>query len=90
MLRIFCWHCPLVIALIIFYGINVDPLLLLYFPFIFLGQMALVMGVAFFLSALNVYYRDTGVITGVLLTAWFFLTPVFYSVSLLLGNLERD
>jgi homopolymeric O-antigen transport system permease protein len=77
---------PLVLILMLYYQINVDVPLLVYFPVIFLGQLALVMGIAFFLSALNVFYRDTGVITGVLLTAWFFLTPVFYSVGRVTGT----
>jgi lipopolysaccharide transport system permease protein len=77
---------PLVFALMLVYRVNLDPPLLVYFPIIFLGQIALVMGLAFFLSALNVFYRDTGVITGVLLTAWFFLTPVFYSVRYVTGT----
>ncbi|HZQ08685.1 MAG TPA: ABC transporter permease [Anaerolineae bacterium] len=80
---------PLVAALIVFYHIEIQPALLLYFPIIFICQLALVMGIAFFLSAANVYFRDTGVITGVLLTAWFFLSPVFYSVPQLTTNYSR-
>jgi lipopolysaccharide transport system permease protein len=71
---------PLVAFLILYYRVPIEPLLLLYFPIIFLAQLALILGISFFLSAANVYYRDTGVIAAVLLTAWFFLTPVFYSV----------
>jgi ABC-type polysaccharide/polyol phosphate export permease len=76
----FVFALPLVFALIVYYRIEIQPLLLLYFPIIFVSQLALVMGLAFLLSAANVYYRDTGVIMGVALTAWFFLTPVFYAV----------
>lgn len=78
---------PLVFALILFFRVQINPLTILtYFPIIFISQLALVMGLAFFLSAANVYYRDTGVITTVLMTAWFFLTPVFYSVPQLTDN----
>ena len=38
------------------------------------------MGLAFFLATLNVFYRDTQHILGVLVLAWFFLTPVFYPI----------
>jgi ABC-type polysaccharide/polyol phosphate export permease len=38
---------------------------------------------AFFLSALNVFYRDTMMIMNVVMLAWFFLTPVFYAINLL-------
>lgn len=72
---------PLIVALILVFGVPIQPILLLYFPVIFLSQLALVLGLAFFLSAANVFYRDTSVISSVFLTAWFFLTPVFYSVE---------
>lgn len=80
---------PLVIVLILYYHIQIQPSVLIYFPIIFVSQLALVLGLGFFLSALNVYYRDTGVITGVLMTAWFFLTPVFYSVPQLTEDYSR-
>src|SRR4029078_6588326 len=77
---------PLIAALILIYRIPLNLLVLLYFPIVFISQLALVMGISFFLSAANVYYRDLGVIIGVFLTAWFFLTPVFYSVPQLTEN----
>lgn len=83
----FLFAMPLVFILILVYRIPVDPLLILvYFPIIFISQIALVMGISFFLSAANVFYRDTSVIATVGITAWFFLTPVFYSVSQLTEN----
>ncbi|MGB9723160.1 MAG: ABC transporter permease [Chloroflexia bacterium] len=51
------------------------------FPLIALIETIFLMGVALFLSALNVFFRDTQVITEVLLTAWFFLTPIFYRLG---------
>ncbi len=80
---------PLVVALVLYYRIEIQPALLLYLPVIFISQLALVMGISFLLSAANVYYRDTGVITGVVLTAWFFLTPVFYAVPQLTESYSR-
>lgn len=77
---------PLVYILMLIYKVNVDLPLLIYFPVIFACQVMVVLGIAFFLSGLNVFYRDTNVITGVLLTAWFFLTPVFYPVSFVTGT----
>ncbi len=44
-------------------------------------QALLVAGLALFLSALNVKFRDLGVILEVVLMAWFYLTPVFYSMT---------
>lgn len=85
---------PLLASLILYYHVQVALPLLAYFPVIFLSQVTLVLGLAFLLSAVNVFYRDTSVIMGVALTAWFFLTPVFYPVEHVTGtwngiNLQR-
>ncbi len=80
---------PLLAILIAYYRVHVDPALVVYFPIIFLSQLTFVMGLAFIVSAVNVFYRDMGVIIGVLLTAWFFLTPVFYPVPFLTQDLGR-
>ena len=42
----------------------------------------LCMGVAFLVSTLNVFFRDTEHIVGLALLAWFFLSPVMYETSL--------
>ncbi len=81
----FLFALPLVAALIVYYQVQVRPSVVVYFCIIFIAQVSLIMGITFFLSAINVLYRDTGVITSVLMTAWFFLTPVFYPVRDLTG-----
>jgi lipopolysaccharide transport system permease protein len=53
----------------------------LLFPVIALIQTVFLLGVSLFLSSLNVFFRDTQVIMEVLLTAWFFLTPIFYRLD---------
>lgn len=50
-------------------------------PIVIAIQLMFTLGLAFCLSAINVYYRDTAQIIEVLLLAWFFLTPVFYSMD---------
>ncbi|MBI3970054.1 MAG: ABC transporter permease [Chloroflexi bacterium] len=52
-------------------------------PLIVVVQLLLVAGLALLLSALNVAYRDTELVLDVALTAWFFLTPIFYELELL-------
>lgn len=64
-------------------------------PVVIFIQTCFVLGVAFFLSTLNVFYRDTGMIMDVVLQAWFFLTPIFYPIEVLprsvhVGNLTLD
>jgi ABC-type polysaccharide/polyol phosphate export permease len=44
-------------------------------------QALFTLGVAFFLSTINVFYRDTEVIMDVILMALFFMTPVFYPIE---------
>ncbi len=46
-------------------------------------QTCFVLGLALILSTVNVFYRDTAMIMDVFTLAWFFLTPVFYSIDVL-------
>ncbi len=50
-------------------------------PLIILVQTCFTLGIAFILSTLHVFYRDTMIVMEVVMMAWFFLTPVFYSVT---------
>ena len=52
-------------------------------PFVILIQTVFSTGVVLVLGTLNVFYRDTAMIMEVVMLAWFFLTPVVYSVALL-------
>jgi lipopolysaccharide transport system permease protein len=54
---------------------------LLYLPVIILVQATFLTGLVLILSAIHIYFRDTTVLVGVGLTAWFFLTPIFYRVE---------
>lgn len=76
----------LFVVLIFFHG-HFSPWLWL-LPLVILIQTCFTLGVALFLSAINVYYRDTLMIMDVVLLAWFFLTPVVYSNSILPPNYQ--
>lgn len=56
---------------------------LLYLPFIIILQVAFTLGIAFFLATLQVFFRDTAHIMEVIIQAWFMLTPIFYSSTLI-------
>ncbi len=73
-------------ALIVFQS-HLSPWLPL-LPAVILIQTVFTIGVAFLLSTLNVFYRDTALILEVVLMAWFFLTPIFYSVEMLPVNYD--
>lgn len=51
------------------------PLVVVYHTFLNLG-------LAYLLSACNVYFRDTQHLVGVLLSAWFFMSPAMYNLAL--------
>ncbi len=69
---------PILAAFVIYYQRPVDPLELLWFPVIVLVQLILTTGLALFLSALTVHFRDVKDLLGNLLTLWFFSTPIIY------------
>jgi len=74
------------LALVVFIGATfvsgIGPALSwLYFPLVLLSQTLFVFGIVLFIAALNVYYRDTEVIMEVFITAWFFMTPIFYDIT---------
>ncbi|HEX2164403.1 MAG TPA: ABC transporter permease [Thermoanaerobaculia bacterium] len=54
------------------------PLLLVAVPL----QVALTLGLALGLSAVNVFFRDVPQVLGLALNAWFFLTPIVYPLHL--------
>lgn len=61
-------------------GLSATVLIL---PLVILAQFLFVTGLSFFLSTANVFYRDTKHILGPLMQAWFFLTPIFYPITVL-------
>jgi len=55
---------------------------MLWLPAVLLSQCALCLGLGLIIATLNVFFRDTEHLLGVGTLAWFFLTPVFYSIDL--------
>ena len=70
---------PVFFALALAFGVppTVWGLLL---PVTILIQVAFTIGLTLILATLNVFYRDTQIILGVIMLAWFLLTPVFYPI----------
>lgn len=77
----------LIALLVLFVLIVFSPVPLtaawLMLPLIILAQVMFVGGLAFILSTANVFYRDTQHILEIVMQAWFFLTPIFYSIDIL-------
>jgi len=79
-------HFAITFALYIVFLILVGALPglpLLAFPLVLAIQIALAVGLGLLLGTLNVFFRDVGQFTGVLLQFWFWLTPVIYTDSVL-------
>jgi ABC-type polysaccharide/polyol phosphate export permease len=72
---------PLFFLLALIYGTPLSWWALL-MPITLLIQLAFILGLTFLLSTLNVFYRDTRHLLGVAVRAWFFLTPVVYSINI--------
>lgn len=58
----------------------------LWLPLILLTQLIFSLGLSYLLSAATIFYRDVIMMLDVVLQAWFFLTPVFYSFETLFGQ----
>jgi lipopolysaccharide transport system permease protein len=69
-------------ALLPLFGVSFT-LWISFLPLLMSIQSIFIIGLALFLSTLNVFYRDTQTIMGVATNAWFFLTPVIYPLSTL-------
>ena len=60
----------------------------LLFPLVLLPLIPMVMGLAWLLSSVGVYFRDIGQIIGMALTALMFLSPIFYPVTALPESMQ--
>src|SRR5438477_8332783 len=56
---------------------------LVWLPLLVALQIVMNLGFAYLLSALSVFFRDVQHILGILLLAWYFLTPVLFPVAVL-------
>ena len=72
----------LLVALMIYYGVPLSPRMLWVVPFSLLA-LTTALGVAFWLAALNVKYRDVRYTVPFLVQLWLFATPIAYPSTLL-------
>ena len=68
-------------------GLGITQYILLY-PVILLIQYILLIGIAFIVSSITVYFRDLEHIIGVVLMAAFYGTPIVYKLEQLPSNLQ--
>jgi ABC-2 type transport system permease protein len=78
----------LLAVLTLIFHASFGPAMLL-LPLLILFQIFFTYGLGSLLAAAQVYFRDVQYFLGILLTAWFFLTPVVYSIDLVPAKLQK-
>lgn len=74
----------LIAVIIIMYTMNVKiEISILFMPILFIYVFTFSLGISLILSSLNVFFRDVRHLYGVLLTAWSYLTPIFYPIDII-------
>jgi len=68
---------PVLVIILMILGV-MPTFKILLLPPVMLIHLELVLGIALFVSCVNVFFRDMGVAMDVLLQAWFFATPIIY------------
>lgn len=71
------------LLILILFELKTIPVTALFLPVILLPYCILLLGLSWFLAALGVYLRDIQQVTGTLATLLLFLSPIFYSTSIL-------
>jgi lipopolysaccharide transport system permease protein len=56
---------------------------LLFVPLLVAIELVMALGFAYALAGLNVFFRDVEHILGIVLLAWYFLTPILFSIAIL-------
>ena len=77
---LFCFI--VIFGVVIFSGTPLNPLAILCLIPVFAVEYILALGMAFFASAITVYFRDMEHILGIVLMAWQYLTPVLYDYEM--------
>jgi lipopolysaccharide transport system permease protein len=79
---------PLTVILVVFNSSHVSPWVLL-LPVVAAVQFVLTLAASILLSALTVFFRDIGIMTGHLLRIWFYLSPALYGSDQIASLAEK-
>lgn len=77
----------IVAVLMLFNGVHITPAIAL-FPLYIVEIYILALGLAFFLSAINVKFRDTSHIWEIIMQAAFYATPIIYPLAVVVAKSE--
>jgi lipopolysaccharide transport system permease protein len=70
-----------ILLVIIIFTIGKISIFILLVPVYFLTLMLFTLGIAWLVSSLNVFVRDVSQVLSVILTFWFWFTPIFYTTD---------
>jgi len=73
-------NTAILLAALVAFGLKLHATVLL-FPLVLIPFVILLTGLAWFLAALGVYFRDLIQLVGLLMTGVLFLSPIFYAVE---------
>lgn len=71
---------PILLVALWWSGVPLNPWVVT-LPLVLAGQFVVTLGLAYLVAALNVGFRDTRYLLGIILLLGFYLTPVFYAAS---------
>lgn len=83
----FIFASVMLIAFLIIYQIPINLNILWFIP-IFTIQLILTFGLSFFLSASNLIYRDVQYLLNLIISLWFYLTPIVYPTEIVPDKLK--
>jgi ABC-type polysaccharide/polyol phosphate export permease len=70
-----------ILLCILFFTLGKVSLFILFVPVYFIILMLFTLGLSWFVASLNVFVRDVSQVLSVILTFWFWFTPIFYSTD---------
>jgi lipopolysaccharide transport system permease protein len=82
----FCISVLFMVVLMVYYKFFPHPLIFVALPLTIILMLLITSGLSFYLSALNVKYRDVKQVIPPIIQILIFLTPVIYPVSLISGS----
>jgi lipopolysaccharide transport system permease protein len=85
----FALGLPILAAFLLYYRTPIDAIDLVWFPLVVFVQLLLTIGLALFVAALTVHFRDVRDLLQNVLTLWFFATPIIYPLEQVPDRMRR-
>jgi ABC-2 type transport system permease protein len=78
----FIFSLGILIVLLFFFDIKLNLISVCLLPVLIFSIIFFCAGVSLIFSCLNVFFRDLSHIIGVIITLWFYASPIFYSIEM--------